>query len=220
MLAFARLVKKGDFVIEVGWHIGYITLYLANLVGQDGKVIVFEPGSNNVPYIRKNISSVSNIVLVEKAVTDFVGNARFYIENLSGQNNSLFENSEILDANIRRAGITSVERKEVEVACTTLDTFLNDNGLPVPSFIKIDVEGAELSVLNGMRNTLQGESIALMIEVMKNPDAIYDLLTGSGFQMYRSDKGPVDGPEKMKGNVFCIKGEDGRRRLLFFMNAT
>jgi len=77
--------------------------------------------------------------------------------------------------------------------------------------VKIDVEGAELAVLNGMRDNLQRGNIALMVEVTRNAVAVYDNLKNYGFQMYKSDKSSIDNAEKMGGNIFCVKAEDSRR---------
>src|SRR5687768_9187669 len=89
MELFRKLIQPGFTVIEVGGHIGYITNYFSHLVGPLGKVYVFEPGENNLPYIKENIQKLTNVVLVQKAVSDTNGIARFYVEDLSGQNNSL-----------------------------------------------------------------------------------------------------------------------------------
>lgn len=215
MLAFAELITKGDFIVEIGGHIGYMTMYFAKLTGPRGKVIVFEPGPNNLPYIKRNTESLSNVVVIDKAVTDFVGKAPFYVENLSGQNDSLLENFRICDDNIEAVGIKGVQKSVVEVNCTTLDGFLNENDLPSPSFVKIDAEGAELSILNGMQNTLRAENIALMVEVRRNSSEVHDLLTAYGFQLYQSDGRALSGVEKMGGNIFCLKEENSRKRLLF-----
>lgn len=214
MLLFSNLVRKGDFVIEIGGHIGYISLYFAYLVGREGRVIVFEPGPNNLPYIRKNTKANTCISLIEKAVTDYTGSAKFYIENLSGQNNSLREEYGVLNKNIRSAGINSVEKSIVEVPCTTLDDFLLQTQALSPSFIKIDVEGAEVNVLNGMKDTLEKNDIALMVEVTENPSDVFSLLIGAGFKLFSSNKNPVDDSRDMKGNIFCVKEKDNRIRIL------
>ena len=56
MHLFSELISPGDLVIDIGGHIGYISSYFAGLVGPKGQVIVFEPGSNNLPYLRKNVA--------------------------------------------------------------------------------------------------------------------------------------------------------------------
>jgi len=210
MRIFSEMISPGSFVIEIGGHIGYITTYFAHLVGSKGRIVVFEPGPNNLPYIRRNIAPHSNITLVEKAVADFVGPTQFHIESLSGQNNSLLNHHKNLDANLRSAGIRKINTSIVEVLCTSLDIFLAEAALPIPSFVKIDVEGAEISVLYGMKKALQNDRIVLMIEVTENQETIYRLLKECGFIMYNDSRRPIDDPQYMNGNVFCVKENDLR----------
>jgi len=53
MQLFAKLIRPNDTVAEVGGHIGFISMFFAKLVGDNGRVVVFEPGSNNLPYLRQ-----------------------------------------------------------------------------------------------------------------------------------------------------------------------
>jgi FkbM family methyltransferase len=213
MLLFTNIVRKGGGVIEIGGHIGYISLYFAHLVGHEGQVTVFEPGPNNIPYIRKNTKANTCISVIEKAVTDYTGTAKFYIENLSGQNNSLLGDYDELNMNKEAAGIDSMEKTVVEVPCTTLDDFLLQARVPPPSFIKIDVEGAEVNVLNGMKDTLKNNDIVLMVEVTEKAREVFSLLIGADFQIFSPNKNPVDASRDVKGNVFCVKGNDDRIRI-------
>lgn len=48
MKTLAELARPGDTVVELGGHIGYLSVHLAKIVGDDGTVIVFEPGPNNL----------------------------------------------------------------------------------------------------------------------------------------------------------------------------
>ena len=210
MRIFSAMLGPGSFAVEVGGHIGYISLYMASLVGPLGKIVVFEPGPNNLPYIRKNIASHAHIILVEKAVADFVGPAQFHIESFSGQNNSLLDHYRILDSNLESAGIAKVHTSTVEVLCTTLDVFLEESNLPLPSFVKIDAEGAEFSVLGGMKRTLQKDGIALMVEVTENQEAVFRLLKEYRFATFNDSRKRIDDPRNMSGNVFCLKENDPR----------
>ena len=70
------------------------------------------------------------------------------------------------DENLANAGLCGqLTKSVVQVDCTTLDEFVATLTAPPPSFIKIDVEGAELAVLRGMQQTLRAENVALMVEV-------------------------------------------------------
>lgn len=77
MKKFSELISSGDTVVEIGGHIGFISQYFSQLVGEEGKVIVFEPGSNNLQYIKKNILGKDNIYLEQMAISDRSGTAFF-----------------------------------------------------------------------------------------------------------------------------------------------
>jgi len=147
-----------------------------------------------------------------------VGTSLFHIENFSGQNNSLLDHHKILEANLRSAGIRGIPTSTVEVPCTTVDAYLAETGRPTPSFVKIDVEGAEISVLNGMRGTLRRGDVALMVEVTENEEPIYRLLREYGFIMFNDRKVPVEDPLNMAGNIFCVKGSGPRAGLFLRQN--
>ena len=215
MEVFPELLRSGDFVVEIGAHIGYVSLYLAHLIGSKGRLVVFEPGPNNLPYLRQNTKSYPNIAIVEKAVTDHTGSAKFFVENLTGQNNSLLDHYSVLQDNERWAFIKSVDEEVVEVECTTLDDFLTEGAPAVPSFIKIDVEGSELCVLKGMEDTLRRRDVALMVEVTENATDVFRLLHDAEFHLFLPDKSQLNDPRDVKGNVFCLKADDQRISVFF-----
>lgn len=213
MLLFGELVGNGDWVIEVGGHIGYISLYLAHLVGPTGRVMVFEPGPNNLTYLKKNVSAKPWIQVVEQAVTDHGGLARFHIENLTGQNNSLLEHYAVREANEAHAYVGEVDTAVVDVECTTLDDFLASSAGPAPTLIKVDVEGAELPVLRGMTEVLKNNRTALMVEVTEHAGDVQALLESAGFRLFNAARERITESSAVRGNMFCLKEDDPRFRL-------
>lgn len=180
MALFKRILKAGDLCIEVGGHIGFISLYFKKLVG-DGRVIVFEPGKNNLPYLRANVESLG-IEIVTKAVGARGGKASMYLENLTGQNNSLVPEFGGLKANADAANL-DISIEEMEVELISLDKFCDQEDL-APDLIKIDVEGYELEVLRGMLNVLKTKRPMIMIEVQADHSAIFELLANAGYRMF------------------------------------
>ena len=205
MALFQRLIKPGNTVIEVGAHIGYISLYFSNLVGDNGRVYLFEPGNNNLPYLEKNIRDINNITLVKKAVSNFVGKAAFFVENLTGQNNSLNQNYSVFQTNSLRA-FSAEQYVETEVAVVTLDQFLQEAQVH-PNFIKIDIEGAELLALQGMQTTLERCRPMLMIEITQNHQDVYNLLVECGYTLFTEAQKPIEGYEQIVDNTFCLHKE-------------
>ena len=137
MIAFAQLIKPGDVVIEVGAHIGYIAMWLARLVGPTGQLIACEPGSNNLPYLRKNLSPFDQTSIREVALAENSGELPFMEEDFTGQNNSLLTDGEQLKGNLEHVRMhTQTHIRTVQAL--TLDDIVHD--LPLaPSLVKIDV---------------------------------------------------------------------------------
>ena len=220
MKLFAKLILPGSVVVEVGGHIGYITAHFASIAGATGKVIVFEPGSNNLPYIRRNITrmskhrSLAKITLIEKAVGPAAGRVEFFEDNLTGQNNSIVENFPGLEANTAWAFIkTQVHMRTVEMI--SLDEFLADSAA---DFVKIDVEGFELGVLKGMNDTLVTQRPAVMVEVQASEEEIFSLLRSNGYELFSAKLVPIISAAQLSGNVFCLHHETHKEQLdrLFF----
>jgi FkbM family methyltransferase len=201
MLMFEKLIKKGDTVIEVGGHIGFITQYFSKLVAQQGKVVVFEPGSNNIRYTLQNVRGLQNTTLERIAVSSKNGVATFYEDNVTGQNNSLLRDYKNADWVAKSHGETLV-RTPHEVEVVTIDSYVGRHGLK-PDFLKIDVEGCEYDVLLGATDTLRSVR-ALMVEVTMQHDAVAKLLCGAGFKMLDESKGEL-GSIIADGNVFALR---------------
>ena len=199
MALFARLVGPGDRVAEVGGHIGFITQYFAHLVGPAGSVVVFEPGPNNLPYLRANTEHLPQVTLVAEGVGEAPGRLTFYVEGLTGQNNSFVPHFEGLEVNARAAGVDPAVRP-VEVVVTTLDAHFPEP----PDFIKVDVEGFELEVLTGARRTLAVGSPALMVEVQSHQAELRALAVELGYIVVDELGAPTDLPASWAGNSFWL----------------
>ena len=205
MRAFAALVRPGDTVFEVGAHIGYITLYFAQLVGARGRVHAFEPGDNNLPYTRQNLAQRPQITLIEKAVGDHEGQGTFYLEDLTGQNNSLVQNYlglRLTEGQAIKAGV-----RPVTVVLTTLDGYVEKTGIK-PDFVKIDVEGAEYGVLAGATKLLEEARPRIMVETANEAaDQVMALLGPLGYVFYRSDGVIARARGELLTNTFCLHPE-------------
>jgi FkbM family methyltransferase len=199
MALFARLVHPGDRVAEVGGHIGFITQYFAHLVGPSGSVVVFEPGPNNLPYLRSNVARLSHVTIVEEGVGHEPGRATFYVEGLTGQNNSFVPHFEGLEVNARAAGVEP-NVQAVEVSVTTLDAHFDEP----PDFVKVDVEGFELEVLLGARRMLETGHPALMVEVQTHQAELRALADELGYVVLDEHGAPNELPATWAGNSFWL----------------
>ena len=137
---FRQLIQPGMVVVDVGANVGYFTLLAAELAGSGGTVYAFEPEPNNYALLKNNIqlNSYSNIQPIETAVSNECGSTQLYLSAMDNGSHSIYGTA--------ARGVTGTHL----VATTTLDAFLKGEGWPKVDLVKIDVEGAEIRVLDGM----------------------------------------------------------------------
>ncbi len=193
MEMFAKLIRKGDTVFDIGAHIGYVGNYLAWLTGPTGQVFCFEPSPVNLPYLRVNAARCSfrNITVIAAAAGDHVGEVPFFVENVSGQNSSLVPEFKMLEINSRFNGIHS-EYEECTVQMSTADSVG-----PMPNFVKIDAEGSELMVLSGMSEILCKGRPRIMIESDDGSPAVH-VLEEAGYIL----------SSRINANLFAVHRDD------------
>jgi FkbM family methyltransferase len=148
-----QYVARGDVVYDIGANMGYVSLSLAKRVGERGRVIAFEPVPRNVDLLRRNIeeNKLTNVELLAVAASDNCGEAVIRIaESLSTA--SLIWHGDNPSA------------VELVIKTVVIDDLVGTGELPEPNFVKIDVEGAEGQVLQGMRRTLGNARPVLFVE--------------------------------------------------------
>ena len=203
---FKLLIGTNQTVIEIGAHIGYFTQFISKLVGAKGKLFVFEPGENNLVYTRKNVSTLKNTELIEKAASDINGIISFYVENFSGQTNSLVRDEETFANTIQVANVVNGVYKKVDVQSISIDDFIKERNIH-PDFIKIDVEGGEPFVLKGMVDCLKNEKPMVMIEITKNKQEILRIFEFNGYILFDPEKNIFDLEKSQDLNAFCLHQE-------------
>jgi FkbM family methyltransferase len=155
---FINEVTKARTVVDVGANIGYYTLLGSSSLGDKGEVYSFEPDERNFDLLLKNIklNHFNNILPVRRAVSNVTGKSLLFLNKYSGWH-SLF--------NAHGDSVSSVV-----VDTVTLDDYFINNDIVI-DVVKIDVEGAEIPVLQGMRQQIEkNESIKIFIEF--SPDCI------------------------------------------------
>ena len=148
-----KLLKPGDAVVDVGANIGYFSLLFAYCVGQTGHVYAFEPVPALVEKLRTNISlnHFEQITVNNFALSDHEEIARFYTGPA--------DNSGLSSLREPRQS-----RGSFEVQLRPFDTLMLEQDTPI-SLVKIDVEGAELQVLQGMENMLRRSRPSCLVEI-------------------------------------------------------
>ena len=135
----AQLLRPGMTVVDVGANVGLLTRQFCQRVGKSGRVYAFEPDPLTFQFLEFNTRSFKNKELTQCAVSDNQEPALLHLNLTSGTGNSLLNQGHSTES--------------VPVVCTSLDEFLKQRDNPLVDVIKIDVEGAELSALRGMKQT-------------------------------------------------------------------
>ena len=153
------LTNPESFVLDIGANIGTHTIGIAPHVK---RVTAFEPDPDNFDLLVKNVATTmcKNVTPVPAAASDVLGQV-----------------GTAFDYGKTRVTTTG------EIPASPIDMI---KGLPRIDFVKIDVEGMELKVLNGMRQTIASYKPQMLIE-MQDPTTYaktYDFLNGFGYNIY------------------------------------
>jgi FkbM family methyltransferase len=161
-IAWIDSICNSDSVFyDIGANIGIYTLYM-NYKNPMMQMFCFEPVQNNFNSLQNNI-----ILNNAKNVHPF---------NIALSNNNMITNLFISDTRNGNSGAQieapinekgeSFEAKKIEkILSFQLDYLVNNLNFPQPNFIKIDVDGHENEILNGMKVTLENEQLkSLLIE--------------------------------------------------------
>ncbi|MEA2901554.1 MAG: hypothetical protein QOH36_1441 [Actinomycetota bacterium] len=159
VLAAIRPHVQPDAVcLDVGANIGLYSLGLSHLAPQ-GKVYAFEPSPNAYGHLQANLATngAANVDACNLAVGDSVGTVRFHDFSFFSAGSFSSDEGSLLSSE-------SYGSESFEAATTTLDDFVADRGLDRVDFVKVDVEGAEMSVLAGAEKTLATYRPATVLE--------------------------------------------------------
>lgn len=177
--AMLRAVRPGAVFYDIGANVGYFTLVAARMVGAQGRVIAFDPVPWCSSAIAANIAlnDLHHAEVREVAVGDHAGRARLQVVKEAGW-------SRLTDIGAHRD-----TREEIEVEMVTIDDLVRCGAIPPPDVVKIDTEGAEVRVLEGMRETLANHGPRIICELHGTNAAFSALMDDVGYQA-----GDLDGP--------------------------
>jgi FkbM family methyltransferase len=156
-----RIVRPGDFVVDVGAHIGFNTLLFASLVGPDGMVHSFDPDPGALGVLHQALELnrfAGRVILHEAAVGGSVGHTQLFLGAHGDVTNSTLPGW-TQSADVR------------DVRLVTLDSILASCVREPFGLLKIDVEGAETAVLDGAHGLLsRTPPRAMIVEVTSRVD--------------------------------------------------
>lgn len=171
---FRQILRPGDIVIEGGAHIGTLTIPIAKVVGPEGRVIAFEPQRILYNLLCGNIALNECWNIIAYPVALGVGGT--------------IKVPPLDYSAIRNFGGLALSHKTGE---EVLIKAVDDFHLPSCRLIKADVEGMEIDVLSGAKETILGCHPFLYVENDRDEksDRLRGLMQDFGYQLY--DHKPV-----------------------------
>jgi len=153
--ACVEAAKGKNCVLDVGAHIGLVTMPISKVLSPTGQVIAFEPSAANSKALKNHLvlNAISNVRVVNYLVGD---------KNSSTA--TFYESPEITGMNTC-APIKGGQNYHRQTRPQTTIDFFCKKHLLIPEIIKIDVEGFELSVLEGAASVLQTAKPTIFLSV-------------------------------------------------------
>lgn len=152
------LIEPGDVVFQIGAPADLLAVgrsrsaYFMQLISGGGKLVVMEPDTENCERMQafadRNGYS-DNVLIVNKGGWSEEKTLKFYESKEHPASAVLVELSEATPEEMKRRGYN-----EIPVPVTTVDAVLAEHGLKTPKLVSITTNGAELEILNGMKEML------------------------------------------------------------------
>ena len=210
---FVSYLREGDNVLDVGANVGYHTVLASKIVGPRGKVFSFEASPMVGVQLKVTESNINNNVRVfNLAVSDSLATLTFYTE-IGGHTgrSSLLQH-------------VASESQANQVPAIPLDSMLPD--LPNITLVKLDIEGAEMRALRGMRNLLSRDKPGVLLELTEqwlradgsSADELLAFMQQLGYTAHSIDSGHAAfarDPNRHQQDVLFLHADDhDRLRLL------
>lgn len=170
---FKRIVRPGLTVLDIGAHVGYYARIAAALVGTGGRVIAFEPHPRNFRVLEQNTAHLGNVTRLQVALAEEEGTAQLHDYLMMSASGSLHYDERIRDVQLAQTTAEDFaprmgqdfQPQVYSVRTAPVDDLLAELGIAQVDVVKMDIEGAELGALRGMRQTIQNSPhIALIME--------------------------------------------------------
>lgn len=211
-LLFKNELRRGMTVVDIGANWGYYTLIASSIVGENGRVFAFEPEPKNYEILLKNIkiNNCNNVVAFKKACSNKSGYGKLFISSEMASHSLYYAED---------------KNHYIEVELVTLDEIFKEKEKTI-DIIKMDIEGGEMTALEGMINILlKNDKIKIFTEFYPDkirasgytPENFINRLIEYGFSIFYIDETneklvPVKVNEcmllcetKNNINLFCVK---------------
>jgi FkbM family methyltransferase len=173
-------LQPSDTFFDVGANVGTYTLWASQFISEAGRIVAFEPDPTNHARFRTQLAlnHLEWIRVEDLALYDSEGVLRFSREK-DGLNHVVVDPTE--------------SERTIEIRSTTLDAYCEREGIAQVDFIKLDVEGAEASVLRGAQGMLsEGRLRVIQLECNQQAlnhgaggEVVLQILNKAGYHLFR-----------------------------------
>src|SRR5262245_2321440 len=175
-----QIAPRSKFFIDVGANVGDWTIEFASRMPGVPRGIAFEPSPSTAAELRTRLADYDSVEIVECAISDRSGNAKFYAEKNYGETSSLIRTHSAVDA------------KPLSVRVSTLDAEIAARKIASVDFLKIDAEGFDFHVLRGGEESINNKKIDVIqfeynspwIESGATLAAAYTFLQSRGYEIF------------------------------------
>ena len=182
-----RYLEPNDIFFDLGCNIGYVSLFVLKNINKEGFLYSIDPDFKNISALKKSIeiNSLNNNYTIENIA----------LSSEDGEIGFEFSEESNLHKINKELSIDSPSYKKIK--CRSFDSYFENKKLP--TFIKMDVEGAEIDILKGMKNFLESSSRCKILMELHPPlysskkcIESFELLFKNGFRL-----------EKFVGSAFA-----------------
>lgn len=146
-------IKAGDIVLDIGANIGFYAEILSGIVGEKGKVHCFEPDATNFKHLESRSKHLPNVTINNKAVSDKTETIKIYTSKKLNVDHRTYKPDEY--------------DQEIDIRAIAVDEYLSFDSAQDDkkvNFIKMDIQGFEMSAVKGMTKTLQSPHLKMLSE--------------------------------------------------------
>ena len=165
-------LSEGTF-LDIGANVGKYSIIISKQIKDKGKVFSFEPEPSNLIALKRNIklNKAKNITIIPFACSNKKAKLEFYLNENNSGGHSLVNKS----------------NNKISVDADTLDNIIKENNIKNIKLIKIDVEGAEMQVFEGAKETLKKYHPKIIFET-DFPGKVFPLLKKLNYEIKQISK--------------------------------
>ena len=174
-----KFLQAGDVCWDIGANVGFYTCLFATLVKEQGSVVAFEPIASTRAFLEENIrlNGFQNVTVKKIALGDSPGRRRIFLNH-----------PDLAEGTVSLKSEEGPHTELIEI--DTIDNLYA--GLPPPDFVKIDVEGYQMEVLNGGKKFFSQFGPMVMAELRDKKraamDAAQKFFWSHGYLIYEPKK--------------------------------